>query len=94
MHGSTIPPAPNVDPVAAFGYACSGRDCNFVDGSSDIDGTVVVWSWDFGDGNRSSVQDPSHSYAADGAYAVSLTVTDNDGANNSVGQSVTVNLQD
>ena len=90
MHGSTVPPAPNVDPAAAFGYICSERDCNFVDGSSDIDGTVVVWSWNFDDDNESSAQNPSHSYAVDDTYMVSLTVTDNDGAKNSVGQSVTV----
>ncbi len=90
MLGSNVPPAPNVDPIAAFGYACSNRDCNFADGSSDSDGTIVVWSWTFGDGNGSSARNPSHSYAADGAYTVSLTVTDNDGGNNGVAQSVTV----
>jgi hypothetical protein len=34
------------------------------------------WSWDFGDGNISSLQNPSHNYSAQGIYVVNLTVTD------------------
>ena len=34
------------------------------------------WSWDFGDGNTSSLQNPQHSYSAQGVYLVNLTVTD------------------
>ena len=90
MHGSTVPPAPNIDPVAAFGYACSERDCNFVDGSSDSGGTVVAWSWTFGDSGGSSAQNPSHTYASAGTYSVTLMVTDNNGATGSASQSVTV----
>lgn len=35
---------------------------------------ALSWSWDFGDGNTSSLQDPMHVYAATGTYTVSLTV--------------------
>lgn len=42
-------------------------------------GNVVSWSWDFGDGNTSTVQNPNHTYAAGGNYTVCLTVTDNCG---------------
>jgi hypothetical protein len=34
------------------------------------------WSWDFGDGNISSLQNPSHNYSTQGIYVVNLTVTD------------------
>lgn len=35
------------------------------------------WSWDFGDGNRSLLQNPQHNYTSKGVYIVNLTVTDN-----------------
>ncbi|MEW6073619.1 MAG: PKD domain-containing protein, partial [Planctomycetota bacterium] len=37
------------------------------------------WAWDFGDGGTSSLQNPSHTYVADGSFAVSLTVTNSAG---------------
>jgi PKD repeat protein len=51
--------------------------------SSDSDGTVESYSWDFGDGSEPSTSaSPSHSYDTLGNYSVLLTVTDNDGAIN------------
>jgi PKD repeat protein len=47
--------------------------------SSDQDGTVVEWNWDFGDGSTGTGATPSHTYAAAGTFTVSLTVVDNDG---------------
>jgi hypothetical protein len=41
---------------------------------------LVSWTWDFGDGAGSDVQNPSHTYASEGSYTVSLIV--NDGLNN------------
>lgn len=49
-------------------------------GSSDSDGSIVSYSWTFGDGNSSTAANPSHSYASAGTYSVSLTVTDDQGA--------------
>lgn len=46
---------------------------------STSDGIIGSWFWDFGDGNSSSEQNPSHSYAAPGTYLVCLTITDEDG---------------
>ena len=78
-------------PVAAFTHSCSGRTCNFTDTSSDVDGTVTGWSWTFGSGSgASSVRNPSFTYASNGTYSVSLTVTDSGGATRSVTRSVTV----
>ena len=48
--------------------------------SSDPDGTVVGFSWDFGDGQISTEPSPSHTYTSPGTYAVTLTVTDNSGS--------------
>ena len=71
---------PNQPPVAAFSNACTNLSCDFTDESTDADGTVVGWQWDFGDGAVSSDQSPPHTYAAEGTYTVTLTVTDDDGA--------------
>lgn len=47
--------------------------------SSDPDGSVVSYSWDFGDGSTGTGPTPSHTYWSPGFYTVTLTVTDNSG---------------
>ena len=42
----------------------------------DLDGTIVSYSWDFGDGAMGDGVSPSHTYAADGQYTVTLVVND------------------
>lgn len=83
-------PPPNAAPTASFTYSCSGLTCTFTDGSTDSDGTISAWSWNFGDAGTSTAQHPSHTYAAAGSYAVTLTVTDNGGATDTQSQTVTV----
>ncbi|WP_282135758.1 PKD domain-containing protein [Seonamhaeicola maritimus] len=80
----------NVDPVASYTTTITGLEVNFTDTSTDSDGAVVGWSWDFGDGNTSNLQNPSHIYASAGSYNVSLTVTDNSGGTHNVSQNVSV----
>ena len=48
-------------------------------GCSDSDGSIVSYSWDFGDGTTSASVNPLHSYDQEGSYTVTLTITDNDG---------------
>lgn len=60
-------------------------------GSTDPDGTITSYQWDFGDGSSSNQTNPSHSYANVGNYTVTLTVTDNENATASAATSVTVN---
>ncbi|MEM8486623.1 MAG: FG-GAP-like repeat-containing protein [Bacteroidota bacterium] len=80
----------NDSPVADFTFAATDLDVSFTDASTDSDGSIVSWSWDFGDGNTSTGQNPDITYAASGTYTVSLTVTDDLGATGSSSQDVTV----
>ena len=82
--------AGNVAPTANFSSSTSGLTANFTDSSSDSDGSVASRSWNFGDSTTSTATNPSKTYAAAGTYSVSLTVTDNGGATNTVTKAVTV----
>lgn len=48
-------------------------------GSFDPDGTIVSYEWDFGDGSSGAGVIPTHTYARDGDYTVTLCVVDDDG---------------
>ncbi len=68
-------------PVAAFTASpttvTTGQSIQFTDQSTN---SPISWSWDFGDGGRSSIQNPSHAYLIKGTYTVSLMVTNNYGS--------------
>jgi PKD repeat protein len=74
------PPPTNQPPEAEFDVECGDLTCSFRDESRDDDGTIVSWAWSFGDGATSGEQNPVHTYATEGHYEVSLTVTDDLGA--------------
>ncbi len=59
-------------------------------GSSDPDGSLSAYAWNFGDGASSNTANPSHGYAAAGTYTVTLTVTDNRGATASASSTATI----
>jgi PKD repeat protein len=80
----------NVAPLASFTFAVDGLSVQFTDASSDTDGTVMAWSWSFGDGQGSTVRSPAHTYATAGTYTVRLTVTDDLGAAGIIASAVTV----
>jgi PKD repeat protein len=81
---------PNQPPAAAFTSDCADLACSFDGtGSSDADGSVVSYAWQFGDGETGTGPTPSHTYATGGSKDVTLTVTDDDGATHSVTHSVT-----
>jgi PKD repeat protein len=58
--------------------------------SYDLDGQIESYFWDFGDGNNATGITISHSYAQDGVYTVTLTVTDDDGDTGSANSTKTV----
>jgi PKD repeat protein len=81
------PPGENLPPTADVGGSYSGTTSDVISfdgsGSSDSDGTIVQYDWDFGDGDTGSGISPNHTYLVDGTYTVSLTVTDEKGATDS-----------
>jgi leucyl aminopeptidase len=80
----------NAPPVANFRSRVVRRIAAFTDRSADSDGSIVSRHWDFGDGKSSTATSPTHVYAANGTYGVTLTVTDDDGATDSKTVQVTV----
>lgn len=77
--------APDQGPRAAFAAKAKSRTSRTVAfdgaGSSDPDGKVAVYEWDFGDGKTSTSTTPKveHTYAKDGSYQAKLRVVDDEG---------------
>jgi len=83
----------NRAPLAAFAAVPDAADPTLVrlrEGAVDLDGSVVDWRWDFGDGSSAAVAGPTHRYARPGSYAVTLRVWDDRGATSSVSATVVV----
>lgn len=74
----------NVGPTTDFTYSPTSPttedNIQFTDSSTDSDGSIASWSWVFGDGSVSTLQNPTHQYSIASSYTVTLTVTDDDGA--------------
>jgi PKD repeat protein len=60
---------------------------NFVDQSANM---PTSWQWDFGDGQTSGTQNPTHAYMNAGTYTVTLTATNSFGSNTKVRQNLIV----
>jgi PKD repeat protein len=63
-------------------------------GSSDPDGTIVFYRWQFGDGGTSTQVAPQHGYVLPGTYVVTLFVRDDDGASTTCTTTATVTDND
>ena len=80
------PPPVNEAPVASATVSCNLLQCSFdASASTDPENGPMTYDWDFGDGTAHGTGvTTTHAYGADGDRAVTLTVTDNKGATNSV----------
>jgi PKD repeat protein len=84
-------PVPNLRPSAAWTGSCDLLECEFSGlTSSDADGSITSYAWDFGDGETATGPSPTHTYAAPGSYTVTLTVTDDDEATGTDSRPLTV----
>jgi PKD repeat protein len=92
----TVPAAVGLPPVATISPTGPIRGVGPLtvafkgSGSSDPEGSALVYDWDFGDGNGSTEADPSYTYTKNGTYTASLVVTDATGL--SASASVTVSV--
>lgn len=78
-------------PVGSFTATCTGRACSFdASASSDAEGPLAGYDWDFGDGTTASGATASHTFGADGSFDVVLTVTDAAGGTDTETQAVDV----
>ena len=90
-HTVAVAPILNAAPEADFTSIALGLTASFdASSSTDPDGSVVSFAWTFGDGANATGVKPVHTYAVEGTYSVTLTVTDNDGEPGSVTHSVVV----
>jgi PKD repeat protein len=86
----------NQAPVAAFTVQCSSLECTFTNASTDADGTVESYLWDFGEpgspDNTSTEASPTHTYSFTELteVTVTLTVTDDDGDTGTTTETFTV----
>lgn len=91
---ATVNVQSNEKPNALFSYSpakiTAGDEVSFIDSSSDPDGSVAGWSWNFGDGSFSNERNPKHTYSSPGVYTVMLTVEDNNGLKDSYYREITV----
>ena len=82
----------NVSPTASFASACTKSTCTFDGGaSSDPDGSITSYRWNFGDGTAGEGKVVSHSFGGsrDSTYDVTLTIEDDDGATGTATDTVT-----
>jgi len=87
----------NMPPTSIFLFSPSsptvGVIVGFSDRSVDPEGDLLEYQWDFGDGSTSTKAEPVHTYDEKGDYTVTLTVTDDEGLNNSFSKALTVDNQ-
>ncbi|MBI5541741.1 MAG: PKD domain-containing protein [Bacteroidia bacterium] len=86
----------NTSPVANFNASPIATVCSgFVQFTDNSTGSPSTWLWNFGDGQSSTSQSPSHDYLSSGTYSVTLTAANNCGNNQIVNTNyVTVNVPD
>ena len=80
-------------PQTNYTYSDDNLEVDFTDMSTSSVGPITAWLWDFGDGNTSSLQNPSHAYPVKGTYLACLIVTNICG-NDTLCQSIEISCPD
>jgi PKD repeat protein len=77
--------------VANFSFTSVCEKATFMDQSTFLTGeNPTVWSWDFGDGNNSTIQNPMNTYPGPGTYTVTLIVTNANGCEAKIIKTITI----
>jgi gliding motility-associated-like protein len=85
-------PQPKADFIVSPTDTCLGATFYFTDKSNGVTGSITNWSWDFGDGTKSILQNPSRKYVRAQAFNVSLFITNQQGCvSDTAIKTVTVN---
>ncbi|MBT7902310.1 PKD domain-containing protein [Candidatus Woesearchaeota archaeon] len=83
----------DTDPQASFSYQPNNplehATVEFTDMSIEGYDPITNWDWNFGDGDISQEQNPTHEFT-DGTWTISLTVTDSDNSQDTIQQLITV----
>jgi PKD repeat protein len=79
-------------PIPGFSFMnqCIGDTTFFTDSTTISSGSIVDWSWDFGDGNNSQDQNPFHTYSATGNKTVSLVTISDGGCSDTISQVIEI----
>ncbi len=87
-------PGENAPPTARFTSTCTNLVCTFDgSGSTDPEGPIQSYAWDFGDGATATDPTTTHTYAVAGTFPVTLTVVDGDSATGTTSRPLTVTQQ-
>ena len=83
-------PPPTTDAVVAS-FQATVSSTNWQEVSfSNFSLNAVSYSWDFGDGNSSTEESPTHTYVAEGDYTITLTATGSDGTTDDKSETITI----
>lgn len=74
--------------ISDFTYVIDGLTATF---TNESDGAIVSYAWDFGDGASSSEENPVHTYAEDGEYAVCLIISNDCSVLDTMCQTILIN---
>ncbi|WP_420635408.1 PKD domain-containing protein [Candidatus Palauibacter sp.] len=77
-------------PTAILSVSCTGRECTFEGLDSTDDNGITTYAWEVDGAAVGSGSSTSHTFASDGTYSVTLTVTDTKGQTGSASEDVTV----
>jgi FOG: PKD repeat len=88
----TVYDNPVVDFTASDSIGCFPLPVYFTDKSTVAGSVISQWNWDFGDGDTSNLQHPSHTYTGPGNHTVTLKVTSDKGCSKTISKPQYINI--
>jgi len=81
---------PKPAPLFLSGNTCLYDSAIITDQSTIVSGAITNWTWDFGDGNTSTLSNPNHLYTSDGSYNIFLTLISDSGCIDTLSKTIIV----